>query len=78
MCVQCAILHTYTNKLQRGQTMQNLYTVEALTTNEVNLLMQLVEHEASYYDSSDDETDSTHFNNCQNVLNKLFNATQTN
>ena len=55
---------------------QKLYAVEALTTNEVNLLLQLVEQEASYYDSSDDETDSTHFNNCQNVLNKLFNAVQ--
>jgi hypothetical protein len=58
--------------------MQKLYTVAALTTNEVNLLLQLVEQEASYYDSSDDETDSTHFNNCNNVLNKLFNAVQTN
>ena len=57
---------------------QKLYAVEALTTNEVNLLLQLVEQEASYYDNSDDETDSTHFNNCQNVLNKLFNATKTN
>jgi hypothetical protein len=60
------------------QYTQKLYAVEALTANEVNLLLQLVEQEASYYDSSDDETDSTHFNNCQNVLNKLFNATQTN
>jgi len=58
--------------------MQKLYTVEALTTNEVNLLLQLVEQEASYYDSSDDETDSTHFNNCNNVFNKLVNAVQTN
>ena len=58
--------------------MQKLYTVAALTTNEVNLLLQLVEHEASYYDSSDDETDTAHFNNCTAVLNKLFNATQTN
>ena len=56
--------------------MQKLYTVEALTTNEVNLLMQLVEHEASFYDNSDDETDTAHFNNCESVLNKLFNATQ--
>jgi hypothetical protein len=60
------------------QHTQKLYAVEALTTNEINLLMQLVEHEASYYDSSDDETDTAHFNNCNNVLNKLFNATQTN
>ena len=58
--------------------MQKLYNVAALTTNEVNLLLQLVEQEASYYDSSDDETDTTHFNNCNNVLNKLFNAVQTN
>ena len=60
------------------QHTQKLYAVEALTTNEVNLLLQLVEHEASYYDSSDDETDSAHFDNCASVLNKLFNATQTN
>ena len=56
--------------------MQKLYTVEALTTNEVNLLLQLVEQEASYYDSGDDETDTAHFDNCTSVLNKLFNATQ--
>ena len=56
--------------------MQKLYTVEALTTNEVNLLLQLVEQEASYYDSSDDETDTAHFDNCTSVLNKLFNAVQ--
>ena len=60
------------------QHTQKLYAVEALTTNEVNLLLQLVENEAGFFDNSDDETDSAHFNNCQNVLNKLFNATQTN
>ena len=54
--------------------MQKLYTVEALTANQINLLLQLVEQEASRYDSSDDETDNAHFNNCQAVLDKLFRA----
>ena len=56
--------------------MQKLYTVAELTANEINLLMQLIESEASFFDNSDDETDTTHFNNCESVLNKLYNATQ--
>ena len=50
-----------------------LYTVD-LTANEINLLMQLVEHEASFYDKSEDYTDTAHFDNCESVLNKLRNA----
>ena len=50
-----------------------LYTVD-LTTQEINLLMQLTEHESSFYDNSEDYTDTEHFNNCESVLNKLQNA----
>lgn len=53
--------------------MQKTYTV-TLTANEVNLLMQLVESEASYYDEREDYTDTAHFDNCNTVLEKLYNA----
>ena len=55
--------------------MQNTYTVN-LTANEINLLMQLTESESQFFDNSDDETDSAHFNNCESVLDKLYNATK--
>ena len=56
--------------------MQNTYTVN-LTANQINLLMQLVEHEAQFFDNSDDETDTAHFDDCESVIDLLYNATQT-
>lgn len=45
-----------------------------LTATEVSLLLQLVNNESSLYNNSNDSTDVAHFNNCENVLNKLYNA----
>ena len=55
--------------------MQKSYTVN-LTANEINLLMQLAEHEANFYDKSDDETDTALFDSYESVLDKLYKATQ--
>ena len=53
--------------------MQKLYTV-SLTAEQINLLMQLVEHEQAFYEDSEDSTDTAHYENCESVLNKLYNA----
>lgn len=53
--------------------MSKLYTLE-LSADELAMIEPLVQHEANYYECSDDEIDAQQFAVCESIISKITSA----